>query len=718
MEDGMEDGAKELISSGRQLVEGEQLSLQGEPLALILSKVRAVICVIADRESAERWEAVARLRLFCEGATSSEELEEIGSRKVNTLKVLVELLEELSPALGTNTTKAQVLEDVVWLLERLLCSVTLNHKILLKQTKAITLLLHVLARASVLRAPVLHGGSMGPLEPAANVLCCLTFHSSRACHQVIDANGCEAIAAATRACLGVPAGKGAGGAQPKQQPAGPVSPPALGRRNSLVAPDRERLACSLFELVVNLCSMLPQAQDACEATGLFALFLDRAATAVRALPDPPPVSTADPAGSAAAEADLAHASAGVSIVTEQLLLALNSVVWCNQRNQTLLCESETLDALLAHVFVWYSWTTQSGAHRSRLPPSYLASLLVVLGAQLDNETVIGAVARTAHERTLPALAARLGGALPRLCPLADFVTLHHLLLDQLLDIRHNHQHAEVVAEALGNARWLVRHCSESHYLFVHMHGALSVEMLLRCLGNVDETVLDAACSTAAAILHGSRRTQALFLRKHGIAVLRECALDYNADIQVRSLQLLAMLAHAHPACRHELRDEGVLRALLRSVQAYPYETELQVLEPTLDLISHAVTECARNQSYVREISGLGALCEALVYVAKAFCSSGNNTAAGKGEGEAGRGRGEARPAPISTDTANVSPSALSASPASLPADEYESDTNRSDPGEKLILSPGTDFFVFFCLVLVFVFRRLLLLLLAHLLFLV
>lgn len=84
----------------------------------VLNKVREVVAIIAEKSSAERWEAVARLRLFCEGASSAEELEEIGSKKVPTMRTLVELLDEVSSTLGGDTPEAQVLDDVVWVLVR------------------------------------------------------------------------------------------------------------------------------------------------------------------------------------------------------------------------------------------------------------------------------------------------------------------------------------------------------------------------------------------------------------------------------------------------------------------------------------------------------------------------------------------------------------------------------------------------------------------------
>lgn len=84
----------------------------------VIGRVRQVVETIGDRASGGRWEAVARLRLFCEGASLAEELEEIGSRKVSTMRTLVELLDELSPALGGDTAEARVLDDVVWILVR------------------------------------------------------------------------------------------------------------------------------------------------------------------------------------------------------------------------------------------------------------------------------------------------------------------------------------------------------------------------------------------------------------------------------------------------------------------------------------------------------------------------------------------------------------------------------------------------------------------------
>lgn len=84
----------------------------------VTAKIRAVLAAIALKGSDERWEAVARLRLFCEGASSAEELEEIGSKKWPTLRTLVELLDELSGAPGADAAEARALDDVVWLLVR------------------------------------------------------------------------------------------------------------------------------------------------------------------------------------------------------------------------------------------------------------------------------------------------------------------------------------------------------------------------------------------------------------------------------------------------------------------------------------------------------------------------------------------------------------------------------------------------------------------------
>jgi hypothetical protein len=86
---------------------------------LVMERVRVVLAIIADKASPERWDAVGRLRLFCEGVTSTEELEEIGSKSVPTMRTLVELLDELIGTLHSGSTETQVIiEDVVWLLVR------------------------------------------------------------------------------------------------------------------------------------------------------------------------------------------------------------------------------------------------------------------------------------------------------------------------------------------------------------------------------------------------------------------------------------------------------------------------------------------------------------------------------------------------------------------------------------------------------------------------
>lgn len=88
--------------------------------ARVLSKVKVVLNAIADKSRADRWDALARLRLFCEGASSAEELESIGSKKAPTMRTLVEVLEEVGDAAARGSTEEAVLFDIVWLLVRAL----------------------------------------------------------------------------------------------------------------------------------------------------------------------------------------------------------------------------------------------------------------------------------------------------------------------------------------------------------------------------------------------------------------------------------------------------------------------------------------------------------------------------------------------------------------------------------------------------------------------
>lgn len=51
---------------------------------------------------------------------------------------------------------------------------------------------------------------------------------------------------------------------------------------------------------------------------------------------------------------------------------------------------------------------------------------------------------------------------------------------------------------------------------VHMHGTQTLEILLRCLSNIDEEVLFHACCALYCLIQRSPQARLLFLRKRGI----------------------------------------------------------------------------------------------------------------------------------------------------------------------------------------------------------
>ena len=60
-----------------------------------------------------------------------------------------------------------------------------------------------------------------------------------------------------------------------------------------------------------------------------------------------------------------------------------------------------------------------------------------------------------------------------------------------------------------------------------MHGTRTLGMLLRCLSNIDEEVLEAACDALFCLLNRSPPARLLFLRRRGIAELNECLSWYQ-----------------------------------------------------------------------------------------------------------------------------------------------------------------------------------------------
>ena len=102
-----------------------------------------------------------------------------------------------------------------------------------------------------------------------------------------------------------------------------------------------------------------------------------------------------------------------------------------------------------------------------------------------------------------------------------------------------------------------------------MHGTQTLELMIRCVSNIDEEVLSHACLACHALIQRSPPARILFLRKQGIAELAECLRDYNTDVKATSLRILCLLAAESAHARDEMRTEEVLLQVLRTIQAYP-----------------------------------------------------------------------------------------------------------------------------------------------------
>ena len=61
-------------------------------------------------------------------------------------------------------------------------------------------------------------------------------------------------------------------------------------------------------------------------------------------------------------------------------------------------------------------------------------------------------------------------------------------VDSCEHIRLNHFHSDEVVKALLLLSRALCSCGEAPYLLLHMHGTQTLELLLRCLSNIDEEV--------------------------------------------------------------------------------------------------------------------------------------------------------------------------------------------------------------------------------------
>ena len=578
-----------------------------------------------EDDASLRWEALDQLRYFCDGADIPL-LEVIGGKKFSTLAVLVQLLqlaEELGgPAALRDAPPAHrvPLGLVLRLLETLMCNATANLKPFLKTKDGVRLLIAVLARRDAL-VGMPDGEGLAILDHACNLLCYLTFHHPEtAAAQFMAADG---IAAASRVLECVRAHYARtlarpGSALPSRPP--PEAPPALW----------DSLAADACELVANVASAHKGVgEGGGNAAGAASHEFTRSG-ALKSLAEMLPLLLGG----------RARSMEGHAFVAEQLLLAVSAVVWCAPKAANVLLEGRGIDALLNAMGALHgrlrdaerdggtphdggaldspsvasplgggSGGALGGGSKAALTPSqwriYQATLLVVLNAQLENRPMQDAVA------------ARLARTPELLAHLTALGATYYAMIDACEHIRLNHFHADEVVKALLLLSRALCSDKETPYLLLHMHGTQTLELLLRCLSNIDEEVLRHACDALYCLISRCEPARLLLLRRRGIADLAECLRDYNTAIKATSLQILCVLAAESGAARHEMRQEEVLMEVLKTVQAFPAEDVTpHVLESALEAVSHIVLECRANQDYIRNVNGLEPLVDVLEHCAK------------------------------------------------------------------------------------------------------
>ena len=578
-----------------------------------------------EDDASLRWEALDQLRYFCDGADIPL-LEVIGGKKFSTLAVLVQLLqlaEELGgPAALRDAPPAHrvPLGLVLRLLETLMCNATANLKPFLKTKDGVRLLIAVLARRDAL-VGMPDGEGLAILDHACNLLCYLTFHHPEtAAAQFMAADG---IAAASRVLECVRAHYARtlarpGSALPSRPP--PEAPPALW----------DSLAADACELVANVASAHKGVgEGGGNAAGAASHEFTRSG-ALKSLAEMLPLLLGG----------RARSMEGHAFVAEQLLLAVSAVVWCAPKAANVLLEGRGIDALLNAMGALHgrlrdaerdggtphdggaldspsvasplgggSGGALGGGSKAALTPSqwriYQATLVVVLNAQLENRPMQDAVA------------ARLARTPELLAHLTALGATYYAMIDACEHIRLNHFHADEVVKALLLLSRALCSDKETPYLLLHMHGTQTLELLLRCLSNIDEEVLRHACDALYCLISRCEPARLLLLRRRGIADLAECLRDYNTAIKATSLQILCVLAAESGAARHEMRQEEVLMEVLKTVQAFPAEDVTpHVLESALEAVSHIVLECRANQDYIRNVNGLEPLVDVLEHCAK------------------------------------------------------------------------------------------------------
>jgi hypothetical protein len=505
-----------------------------EPAFSTTDAQRLTTCLdgIADDASELRWAALDQLRYFCDGANAAL-LEAIGGKRFPTLAVLVELLDTAARLGGPIAVRKCVdvrqrvpVGLVVQLLECLLCNATSNLKPFLKMPNGIKNLVTTLSHYEDL---IYDAEGPDILDRACNVLSyCTFYHPASAASIFIAADG---VAVVTRMLNAAITHYTRTLARPGT--ALPSRPMPLSGSSA----QWDSLTGNICELVSNVSSANSQAQKAFTQGG-----------ALRSLIDLVPLLTTT------RSMTVAQGQPSLTFATEQVLLAAATLVWCTPQSQTMLLEAGTivsalapprphppprpnaprapplvsslssfisaLSSFISALSSFFSapsrpqdaclkYIDQSAAasapassnldngeahHEAHPTPDTIVSqacLLLVLNSQLENKPMQSSVLQRAEK--VSSRAAKAGHTHELRSELAALYTLHQEMFEAIEHIRLNHYHSDEVVKSLKLLARSLPSKGEAPYLLVHMHGTQTLELMIRCVSNIDEEVLSHAC---------------------------------------------------------------------------------------------------------------------------------------------------------------------------------------------------------------------------------
>jgi len=174
---------------------------------------------------------------------------------------------------------------------------------------------------------------------------------------------------------------------------------------------------------------------------------------------------------------------------------------------------------------------------------------------------------------------------------------------------------EVVTDQLRSVSSTLAASSEARFLFVYLPFAM--DTVLQCINNIDQQIMESACTCIFNLLQHNQHAHLLFLRTDGMESLSNCLHDYHIPIKRAALQILCVLIAEHPECRDGIReDNGILKTLVESIRNYDDDStddkgDGAILSLTLAVISHAVIQNPANQNYVRQSRAITSLTDLL-----------------------------------------------------------------------------------------------------------